>query len=286
MDNKHTLVLTIAGAVGGIAECIVVQPFDFIKTRFQLNPHPNPTVYKAFIKIMEEGGFSRFYRGVFPELAGMIPKSSVMYMAYEKVRRFYSRKYGMSTSVAFVAGTISGLVEAATVTPFQVVKVRLQSKEYLGRYHNSMDCTLKILREEGIRRFGRGLGPTMWRNGVWSSIYFSTMFKLKSWMPKSKTSLGDLMGTLFTGFAGGLAGTIFNAPFDMVKSRFQEELLVNGKTPRHRWTLTSLRRVFREEGLSACYKGFAPKSIRMGLGGGVCMAFYEATCYALPDKLF
>lgn len=29
------------------------------------------------------------------------------------------------------------------------------------------------------------------------------------------------------------------------------------------------------------YKGFAPKAIRMGLGGGVCMAAFEATCYLL-----
>jgi len=34
MDTKSTLQLTIAGGLGGIIECVVVQPVDFIKTDF------------------------------------------------------------------------------------------------------------------------------------------------------------------------------------------------------------------------------------------------------------
>lgn len=32
------------------------------------------------------------------------------------------------------------------------------------------------------------------------------------------------------------------------------------------------------------YKGFAPKAIRMGLGGGVCMATFEAVCHFMGTE--
>lgn len=52
------------------------------------------------------------------------------------------------------------------VTPFQVVKVRMQAKEHLGRYTSSADCFIKVLRQEGPLALATGMGPTCWRNCV------------------------------------------------------------------------------------------------------------------------
>ncbi len=62
------------------------------------------------------------------ELVGMVPKSSAMYGSYEITRKYLSdtRNYGDTSLVASVAGFVSGVPEALTVQPFQVVKVRLQ----------------------------------------------------------------------------------------------------------------------------------------------------------------
>ncbi len=99
----------------------------------------------------------------------------------------------------------------------QVVKVRLQAREHLGRYRNSFDAVAKIYRESGPRGFLIGLGPTCWRNCVWNSVYFGVMFELKSYFPKYESHAGNLLSTLLSGFAGGMIATTFNAPFDVVK---------------------------------------------------------------------
>ncbi|KAJ1477203.1 hypothetical protein T484DRAFT_1822252, partial [Baffinella frigidus] len=39
--------------------------------------------------------------------------------------------------------------------------------------------------------------------------------------------------------------------------------------------LAALRKIAQEEGVSALYKGFAPKALKMGIGGAVGMAAYE-----------
>ena len=48
----------------------------------------------------------------------------------------------------------------------------------------------------------------------------------------------------------------------VVKSRFQSEVTIPGQPRKYRYTLPSLATIYREEGLSAVYKGFRPKAIR------------------------
>lgn len=60
--------------------------------------------------------------------------------------------------MATLSGAGGGIAEAFTVTPFQVIKVRLQSREHLQHYKNSLNCLRLILKEEGPRALMNGLG--------------------------------------------------------------------------------------------------------------------------------
>ena len=117
-----------------------------------------------------------------------------MYASYEYSKRMLTSWNGgtFSTRDAFAAGWVSGMFEAVTVTPFQVpsmpsawpsdigravqvVKIRLQAKEHLSLYRNTFDATLKIFKNDGLRAFSVGMAPTVWRNSMWNSVYFSFM---------------------------------------------------------------------------------------------------------------
>ena len=276
--SKETVYFA-AGAFSGFAEGIAVQPFDMVKTRHQLNNLKNETVFRTMRGIYNEGGIRRFYRGMTAELIGIVPKSSGMYATYEIVYRKLEKVdgYGNSSLSASIAGFISGIPEALIVTPTQVVKVRLQAKEHLGRYHNPLDCIQKVIRDEGfLSVISTGLGPTLWRNCVWNTVYFGTMHYIKQLLPTPTSKIMDLSMTLLSGFCGAVFGTCFNAPFDVVKSRFQSQVKVKGVMPKYRYTIPSLISIYKEEGgLSSCYKGFRPKAIRMGLGGAVSMFVFE-----------
>ena len=207
-----------------------------------------------------------------------------MYASYELARLNIISSgilgHNDSTLISGISGLISGVPEALIVTPTQVVKVRLQAKEHLGKYRNSLDCLFKVVQQEGILALTIGLGPTLFRNCVWNSVYFGSMYWLKDQLPKrEKGSLLDHLQTLSTGFVGAMFATSFNAPFDVVKSRVQSQLPVSAATGtavlKYRNTLQSLALIYREEGLAACYKGFKPKAIRMGLGGAVGMVTFE-----------
>lgn len=281
--------LFFAGGVSGIVEALAVQPLDMAKTRLQLMPLNRPPLHRALVDVVQEGGVLRLYRGVLPELAAMTPKSSAMYASYESTLRLLRPSLGDTAAAHFVAGLASGVPEALTVTPFQVVKVRLQAKEYLGRYTGTMQCVQRILAEEGLAAFTTGLHATIWRNSIWNSVYFALMGSLRPAIagPEGSHPLVESARTLALGFVSGVVATAFNNPFDVVKSRIQAELR---SEPAARGGLVGeagfarLLDAWRVEGLAGLYAGFSAKALRMGVGGAVGMAAYEATAQWLARR--
>jgi len=87
-----------------------------------------------------------------------------------------------------------------------------------------------------------------------------------------------LAQSLVIGFAGGITATGFNAPFDVVKSRIQGQAVMEGSAPKYTSIVGTLASITKEEGPAALYKGFTPKALRMGLGGGVAVTAFEAIC--------
>ncbi|CAM9654047.1 unnamed protein product [Ectocarpus sp. 4 AP-2014] len=85
------------------------------------------------------------------------------------------------------------------------------------------------------------------------------------------------------GMVGGTLATIANTPFDVVKSRMQNQLKVEGQVPKYKYTIPSLITVVGEEGLAAVYKGIGPRLVRLGPGGGIMLVSFNAILDLLND---
>lgn len=70
----------------------------------------------------------------------------------------------------------------------------------------------------------------------------------------------------------GTLGTSLATPFDVVKSRMQNQ---GPGQQRYVWTVPSLARLFREEGFRACYKGYSARLLRLGPGGGIMIVAFD-----------
>lgn len=297
-SSASSTILACAGGIAGAIEAVLIQPLELIKVRFQLNHGQNGSIISCAKEILSEGSaaglagttnsiqVSRLFRGLLPELCGMFPTRSVMYSSNELAKRLLLGNTGTeeehikeeSTSIIALSGAFSGVAEAAVVTPFQVVKVRLQAKEHLGKYTNSLDCVQKLWREEGILAFSNGLSATIGRNSVFNCVYFTVMYQIKQQIPPPQDSkVKATMYSLVSGFIGGVMATMCNAPFDVVKSRIQAQC-ANSHSIEYTSTIQALVRIGRTEGVTALYKGFTPKALRMGIGGAVAVTAFEAVC--------
>lgn len=262
-----------AGAIAGVSEILVMYPLDVVKTRQQLDTTGayNGTI-KCLKKIVAEEGPLRLYKGISAPILMEAPKRATKFAANDEWGKFYRKAFGvpaMTPGLAVLTGATAGATESFIVVPFELIKIRLQDKN--TTYNGMGDVVKDILRKNGPLGLYKGLESTMWRHIWWNAGYFGVIHQVRSLMPKPKDKKQKMLIDLTCGTIGGTFGTVLNTPFDVVKSRIQA-----GST-QYKWTYPSLFKVAREEGFAALYKGFIPKVLRLGPGGGILLVVFTAS---------
>jgi solute carrier family 25 2-oxodicarboxylate transporter 21 len=262
----------VAGGVAGVSEILVMYPLDVVKTRAQLHVGSGSSMFSTLVHMVKNEGFG-MYRGLLAPILVEAPKRSVKFAANSAYQPFFASKDGrMSRAGSVAAGVCAGITEAFVVVPFELVKIRLQAKENKGKYKGTLDCVVKIAREEGLMAFTNGLESTLWRHALWNGGYFGMIPTVKGILPPPATETGKQLQNFVAGALAGTFGTILNTPADVVKSRIQNQ----PKTARkYNWAVPAIRTVAREEGFGALYKGFVPKVLRLGPGGGILLVVFD-----------
>lgn len=260
----------LSGAIAGVSEIMVMYPLDVVKTRQQLD---STNAYNGTInclkKIVKEEGFSRLYKGISAPILMEAPKRATKFAANDEWGKFYKKAFGIPTMtqlLAILTGATAGATESFVVVPFELVKIKLQDKT--SKFNGMGDVVKHIIKNDGVFGLYKGLESTLWRHIFWNAGYFGCIHQVRGLMPKPKSSTEKTVIDLTCGTIGGTFGTLLNTPFDVVKSRIQA-----GST-RYIWTVPSLLMVAKEEGFTALYKGFIPKVLRLGPGGGILLVVF------------
>ncbi|KAF3989462.1 hypothetical protein FT663_03327 [Candidozyma haemuli var. vulneris] len=262
-----------SGAIAGVSEILVMYPLDVVKTRQQLatTSDYNGTI-RCLRKIVAEEGFSRLYKGITAPILMEAPKRATKFAANDEWGKFYRKAFDvkeMNQSLAVLTGATAGATESFVVVPFELIKIKLQDKT--SKFNGMGDVFKHVVKENGLFGMYKGLESTMWRHVAWNAGYFGLIHQVRTMMPKPKTSSEKTMIDLTCGTIGGTFGTIMNTPFDVVKSRIQ------AGSSKYIWTIPSVLTVAKEEGVAALYKGFIPKVLRLGPGGGILLVVFT-TC--------
>jgi len=272
-----------AGAIAGVSEILVMYPLDVVKTRVQLQTGKGTGaesyngMVDCFQKIVKNEGFSRLYRGISAPILMEAPKRATKFAANDEWGKVWRNAFNapkMTQPLSILTGASAGATEAFVVVPFELVKIRMQDKASAGKYNGAMDCVLKTVRQEGVLSLYQGLESTMWRHILWNAGYFGCIFQVRQLLPKADNKKGQMTNDLISGSVGGTVGTMLNTPMDVVKSRIQNTPKVPGQVPKYNWAWPAVFTVAREEGFSALYKGFLPKVLRLGPGGGILLVVF------------
>ncbi|UJR17765.1 hypothetical protein I4U23_004663 [Adineta vaga] len=262
-----------AGAIAGITEVLTMYPLDVVKTRSQLSVGKSMGTIASLRNIVKQEGMRRLYRGIIPPIFMETPKRATKFAANDMWGQFYRKLFHIektTQSLSILTGASAGATETIIVVPFELVKVRLQDKQNAHLYSGTMDCLKKIIKSEGIFALYNGFEATLMRHITWNAGYFGVIFQVKSQLPAKPKMLNDFIA----GAIGGCVGTTLNTPFDVVKSRIQNSPRTNLPS-KYNWSIPSLFIVAREEGFLALYKGFVPKVLRLGPGGGILLVVYN-----------
>lgn len=280
----------VAGAVAGISEILVMYPLDVVKTRMQLQVSQAAGsaaaagehyagVVDCIRKIVQKEGASRLYKGISSPVLMEAPKRATKFACNDEFQKVYKDLFGapvLTQPLSVLSGASAGICEAFVVVPFELVKIRLQDSR--SNYKGPVDVVKQIIAKEGVMAMYNGLESTMWRHGVWNSGYFGIIFQARAMLPKPQNKTQKTTNDLIAGTIGGTVGSLLSTPFDVVKSRIQNTAVVAGVVRKYNWSWPSMLIVYREEGFRALYKGFVPKVLRLGPGGGILLVvFTEVT---------
>jgi solute carrier family 25 2-oxodicarboxylate transporter 21 len=274
----------LAGGIAGVCEILVMYPTDVVKTRAQLEIGKQQIGFiKAFFNLIKNEKLG-LYRGILPPILVEAPKRAVKFAANESYKPLFAGKNGeISKSGAVGAGVAAGITEAFIVVPFELVKIRLQDKSNVGKYLSTWDAVTKIAKMEGLSAFYKGLESTLWRHALWNGGYFGVIPIVQNIFPSTKNEKEKMFYNFIAGALAGTVGTILNTPSDVVKSRIQNQPSISGQVQKYNWALPAMKQIAQEEGFSALYKGFVPKVVRLGPGGGILLVVFDFVMKLLKD---
>ncbi|GAA5930159.1 uncharacterized protein JCM15063_004731 [Sporobolomyces koalae] len=177
---SHITAAMTAGASG----TILTNPLWVVKTRFMTQrPDSSDPRYKhtldALVRIYREEGPKAFYRGMLPSLFG-VAHVAVQFPLYEQFKSFYRPQDGsdIPSSTILYCSSVSKMIASVATYPHEVLRTRLQiQKNKLSSSSSShklfeglVPTARRILAEEGIRGFYRGMGVNLLRTVPSSAV--------------------------------------------------------------------------------------------------------------------
>ena len=263
-----------------LKQACCLQPVDVVKTRLQLDKTGQyKGIADCFKQIQANEGTKALWKGLTPFATHLCFKYMLRMGTNATFQAGLRDENGyLSTQRRMLAGFGAGVCEAVMiVTPFEVVKIRLQQQKGLDasklKYKGTFHCAKTIIAEEGVKGLWSGVGPTIARNGTNQMCLFTAKAQVDKTLWGKHDGDGMVLHPAQSLVSGGLAATfgpIATGPFDVMKTR----LMAQAKAPpgteaKYKGFLHAGVVIFREEGIFAMWKGLLPRLMRIPPGQAI-----------------
>ncbi|KAM3070035.1 hypothetical protein ACMFMG_003933 [Clarireedia jacksonii] len=254
----------IAGSTAGAVEIAITYPFEFAKTRTQLNrrlPEAGKLPWPPFGKA--------WYAGCTTLIIGNSLKAGIRFVAFDQYKSLLQDADGkISGPRTVIAGFGAGVTESLlAVTPID------DRKSAKPRMRGFLHAVPIIARERGIRGFFQGFVPTTARQSANSAVRFGSYTSIRQ-LAQSYTAPGEKLGPLSTFGIGGLAGIItvyVTQPLDTIKTRMQS---IEARSL-YKNSFACAAIIAKNEGLLTFWSGALPRLGRLVMSGGIVFTMYE-----------
>lgn len=244
------------------------------------------------------------YAGLPSVLFGSAPSAAFFFITYDGVKRSLLPETGEAsarrTFIAHSTASTLGEIAACVVrVPTEVIKQRAQAGLFGGSSLQALTDILS-LRHAGnpangtnktgllymVRELYRGTGITIAREIPFTIIQFTMWEAMKNryarWgMTAEQTTSGQIPAApsaVFGSIAGGISAAL-TTPLDVIKTRVMlarrqgnNSTSDNGSGVR---VSDVVRRIMKEEGPSAFWRGVGPRTTAIALGGAIFLGSYQ-----------
>ena len=171
----------LCGGVSGIVATTFTHPFDVIKHRLMCYPNIN-TFKEASIDIYKENGgnIKNYFKGYGSTICSLTPFIALNFATFDFLKENIiknNENNENNTATTLTIGGVSALFSQTVCYPLDTIRRRMQNKELI--YKNGLDAGKKILKQEGILSFYKGLLPNILRMVPNTAIRFTIFDYLK-----------------------------------------------------------------------------------------------------------
>ncbi|DBA01724.1 TPA: LOW QUALITY PROTEIN: hypothetical protein N0F65_010134 [Lagenidium giganteum] len=289
----------VSGIAGGTCEAVLGYPFETVKALMQTQKSNSSRSFTGPMdclqKSIKTGGVASLYRGASPQIFRSAVGTSIVFGLMGQYRHIFSNVLFQDPQTALMAAAaMTGLTEAVLYTPFEIIKIRMQTQQNRTRTRmNNWQCARDVLQKSGVRGLYRGFLPMAKREMVGNTVYFMSYEATKHYLhrrvvddvPGLTAEQKRMRSFQSIAMAGGTAGSIYWVmafPLDTIKSVMQADNLDN---PRYRGIIDCYQKLFREGGIARFYRGMAPTLAPAFVVNAATFVAFE-TCMKFLNKQF
>ncbi|MCJ1421802.1 hypothetical protein MMC32_008169 [Xylographa parallela] len=303
----------VAGGIGGMTSATLTSPLDVLKTRLQSDFYqsqiaatraargtPPPSTmslprsallhfqetFQILFSIHRVEGWRALFKGLGPNLTGVVPARAINFYAYGNGKRIISERFNNGEENAWVhlcAAAIAGIATGTATNPIWLVKTRLQldksnaektGTQAIRQYKNSFDCVRQTVQAEGIRGLYRGLSASYL--GVSESTLQWVLYEqMKLYLSNRKDKLDaagrnrtlwdrtvEWNGRIAAAGSAKLFAAVITYPHEVVRTRLRQAPLQDGHL-KYTGLVQCFTAIFKEEGMAALYGGLTPHLLRV-----------------------
>jgi len=183
---------------------------------------------------------------------------------------------------SFLAGTCAGITGKIIEYPFDTVKVRLQTQNFVKsssdavQFNGALDCLRKTVANEGFAGLYKGLlSPLIGAAGE-NMMSFVLFDQVKMHYINATNSTAGTVPMRYIFFAGGVAGfgtTLVLTPVELVKCRLQ--IQQSSAEAAYSGVMDCAKTVFKEEGIRGLFRGGLSTMAREVPGNALWFGTYE-----------
>jgi len=294
----------LAGACSGITTRAIVSPLDVVKIRFQLQIEPIGRKYigssnytglvRAIQKLYHEEGVRVFWKGHSASQLLSISYGAVQFGAFEQMTHFaWSitpsswQTQSSKPVISFFCGGLAGMVASTAAQPFDTVRTRMIMQREPKIYKSTGGAFRQIAKHEGYRGLWRGLMPNLVQVAPYASLQFgaySVCTNVYRWLFGDTEARRGIVESFICGALSGMFAKTAVLPMDMVKKRLQVQgvnHMLPLDIPQYGGLRDCVRKIYRQEGAKAFYKGGVPSLVKAGVSMGLIFVCYEQSIWFL-----
>ena len=258
MDRNDKTKRVMFAPVAGIVEACIMQPFDTIKVLKQSNQ------YNSLNNTIKNKGIRYLYKGLTPFMGQMFVKYGLRFSAFE-----YLRGNNNTFKSNLCAGIGAGVVESIFITPFELIKTNLQTRDSLT---DPLQATKRIFNNNGNMGFFRGFTTTALRQSINQGSNFTTYMFLRYKIIK-KDEKPSIIKVIGSALISGSIGPLLNNPFDVIKTRYMNPAY------NYKSIYSAFNEILKNEGIGTLWKGIHLRIFRVAGGQAITFCTIEQLMY-------